>query len=56
VVAVHFNHNATATQTIVGYCASNNDQSAYFTEIFNTGLSSYGAVDSTPIENEYNEY
>lgn len=56
-VAVHPNHNAAAIQTIVGYCASNTEQSAvYITEIFNTGLSPYGAVDSKQLQNEYNEY
>jgi hypothetical protein len=46
VVAVHFSHNAAATQTaLVGYCAAGPDQSAgYISEIFNTGLS----VDGPP--------
>lgn len=38
-------------------CASGPDQSAvYVTEIFNTGFSLDVAHDSTPIQNEYNEY
>ena len=56
VVASHFSHNATATQTLLGYCASNSDQSAYVTEIFNTGINAGVAPDSNPIQNEYNEY
>ena len=56
VVVIHFSHNAAATQTLVGYCASNGDQSVYITQIFNTGFSLEVAPDSRPIENEYIEY
>jgi len=57
VVSIHFSHNAAATQTAVGYCASGPDQSAvYVTEIFNTGFTLDTAHDSSPIQNEYNEY
>jgi len=55
-VAIHFSHKATATQTALGYCASSVDQSVYITEIFNTGLSLDVAHDSNPIQNEYSEY
>src|SRR5262249_29730971 len=56
-VAVYFSHHATATQTSVCYCASSAGQSAvYMSEIFNTGISVDLAPDSTPIQNEYNEY
>src|SRR5262245_47149902 len=55
--AVQFSHNATATQTAVGYCGSGPDHSSvYVSEIFNTGFSISGGFDSTPIQNEYTEY
>ena len=55
--AVNRSNNAAVPQTILGYCASSTDKSeVYVSEIFNTGFIGYGAVDSTPIQNEYNEY
>ena len=58
VASVHFSHNAAATQaSSFGYCASTpNGGDVYFSEIFNAGPTVYITRDTTPIQNEYNEY
>src|ERR1044071_1071888 len=58
VVSVPFHSAAAASQTgLLAYCVSGLEQSpVYVTQIFNTGLNPNYIADTSPIQNEYNEY
>jgi hypothetical protein len=58
VVSIHFSNNAAPIATdLFGYCASSPDQSAvYFSQVFDIGPTISVTRDTTPVQNEYNEY